>query len=553
MKKLLEKLMAKPSTDILMATSYWLSSLNNLDEYTALKRVTKHLEETLIKQTLKIQDRMTQLEMIDEYCHPMIAKLAFQFVKYQHLRQELEVNISETAYAYYRQIYLWHLKLIETYATKKNDVDYNTSRALFGRTIEIVFNMIRWRSYTQASVPANIWPQLYKIFTIASEKNLLTTPVQLAENEAPATIGALIIRSVMLGSMDNSKLTRQQVDITAMLLKKWLISVQISESFNPEKHSFYFDLYSDSGAKRTRNITPEKSNRYWELIYLETKLSLAIAGFEQQELPDDITPSNFFNDYQSFIDTLEILKEQWSAVAQERQRRKESRSLITIDATICYGIEETCRQIRKINMQQSFDEENNHKEIGRLDDMLMRRSSPQNTILGISNQAQTYISGNHWSITDKSNKGIGAYASKDQNLWVTPGKIVGMLLENESNILQIGTVRNIRPSKMNEVKIGVEIISKKASTVQMVRKLEVDENSETPNITGASGLLSFLAIFIPAEENDFEEPTLIIPKANFEPYKDYEVSTLKNKRTIHIGSPIDTKDDWVMVTYPSET
>src|SRR5450830_414286 len=118
MKSIFNKLIIKQAKDPVADYLIWLSDLGSLDEITALQTTTKYLTKFLEDERFSVESSINILMKIDEFNHPFIENIMLQYAKFENLRPELELRISETAYYYQRQLFLNYRKQLDSIDTQ---------------------------------------------------------------------------------------------------------------------------------------------------------------------------------------------------------------------------------------------------------------------------------------------------------------------------------------------------------------------------------------------------------------------------------------------------
>lgn len=556
--KLFKTNLNKLASENLIPELAWLKSLSALDDITALNLATKHLAAILNDDTLSLKKRIDYLSAIDNNTLSRAEKLAYQFAKSGSLRVDLELSITSAAFNYYRQSYLNYLRLIELLTANQmvSNVDHNALLISIANVASISINMVKWRYFDQVPAPANLWLQLFKLYEIADKKDVLNIPVQafsdVLENAPSTTISAFIMQACMLGTLENTNMQRIHFQTTAYLLNTWLTNVDMAVQFDKSSHLFVVDLKKDACAKRTRHFTSTSTSRYCHIDTFESELTNALQLTELGQLPASLL-LNEVGDIKNLHETLQILRSEWSKAGYVRQRRKEERQEIEKTAAIAHGILDICNQVEHyakktsnvglniISNRKSLDEKlSSHTSI--------RRESNVNT-LQIEPQHEA------WTIIDESSRGIGATALKESKEWLKTGKLVGLAMDERPPRVVIAAVRAIMPMRdVNKLHVGLEVIARFASWAHM-RAIEPKAKIESPNkfapLTGSNSItMGFTALYCPIEAGLAEESTLILPKVEYRLNEIYEITVNRSTKLIKLGSPIDTKDDWVKVVFP---
>jgi hypothetical protein len=458
----------------------------------------------------------------------------------------LENNILAIVYAFHKQLYSAYVQQLEHFLETPNLEKIEVVNPLMHGAVSQAFEMLKWRSFVNFGLAPNVWLQLHKIYQVASENNLLD---QSLEDDEPdlnnlsgtGTLAARLVRTYMLDSLQQANLNRQGVDLACKLLQTQLSHVAISSDFNPIKFLFYVDLEKDTGAKRIRYFTPTNTCIYWQIDDLENIINKLISdksGFTLNQLLT-IEPRQT----KAAIETLSSILREWSRKEYLRQRRKEKRQKLTTTAMVVHGIKEVCKRIQS--------HENNKLGYGaRLSadgKTLDERLRSHTTIKGAPNTLNLNTD-HHWVIVDESNQGLGASASRELNPWISTGQLVGLVLADAKQDMVIAVIRSTRPKAHRQVHVGMELLSRHAKWV-LLKPIAADMNKSAEDIIPANAH-SFAGLYLPIEAGLSLSSMLLLPKIEFIPRSQYEISIAGMVEKITLNEAIDSRDDWVKVNYP---
>lgn len=532
----------------------WIDDIAEMDDLAALKFCHQHLAMLISHmqsdEDFDYQAALDLLIQLEELNFARLDKLSSQFVQVENLKPELEINISETCYNYFRQSYIAHLKVIEHVINpSKFKLEGNMPIIIIARVIYTAAHMMKWRMYTQANPPTKMWLQLSMLYRIASQQNLLAIPIELFELTPPTSLSAYFIQILMLGNLVQENLHKQQVDIAYRVLTHWLTRVHISKYYTPEQYLFFVDLEKDFPAKRMRNFEPNDQCRYWELDELEKQIKVGITVSDRGEVPESLMGAKI-ESANKLNDTLNIMLSEWTKTNYTRQRRKEQREATSKTAKVNAGIINICNQVRQANQisgglrlsrdGKSFDE----------------RLRSHTALTQLSNISSNSGSLDTWIITDESLHGLGTRVNKYANILARPDKLIGLLMDEDPNQILIGIIRGVKPTTGNQLKVGIEIMSRHPNWVQLRQLHHEDSFSDTiSTLTDKPDGLSmdigyFSGIYLPLEAGISSVSTLLLPKIHFHPNTSYAVSIADSYKRAILGEPIESRDDWVRVAFP---
>ncbi len=532
----------------------WIDNLAEMDDVGALKYSYQQLALIIAQmqtdESLDYRAVMDLLISLEDVNFVRLEKLSNQFVQVENLKPEIEVNLSDTCYNYCRQVYIAHLKVIEQVLNpNKYILEGHLPIIIIARAIFAAMNMMKWRMLTQSNPPTKMWIQIYMLYRIASQQALLNMPIELFKLSPSTTLSAYFVQVCMLGQLVQSNLSKQQVDIAYRILTTWLTRALISKNETPEQHLFYIDLEKDAAAKRMRNFEPNEQCRYWELDELEKLITIALTVTDRGEIPDSLKLAKLDN-AKRLNSTLNIMLAEWTKSNYVRQRRKEERQATSKTAKVNAGILNICNQVLQANQissglrlsrdGQSFDERlRGHTVL------------TQSTGLGVNSGSL-----DTWIVTDESPHGLGTRVNKYANILARPDKLIALIMDEDPGQTVIGMIRGVKPTTGNQLKVGIEIMSRHPIWVQLKQLREGESFTDAASQMQANKQLSsvesgvFFGVYLPIESGLSSVSTLILPKIHYRPNVFYAVNISSSPKHTKLGEPIESRDDWIKVAFP---
>ncbi|MEZ0232813.1 MAG: hypothetical protein ACAH12_08220 [Methylophilaceae bacterium] len=543
MKSLIKKFITKPVRDPIASHILWLDDLEGMDDLTALHTATQHLAK--LRDDILISDeeiRLAILTRIDEHNNERILKVLSQYTKFENLRPELESRISETTYYYYRQLFLNYRKHIDL-ETKKPEINKPQLLLLLIRTMRAAFAMVKLRYYRHQPAPDAVWLQIFSLYKTAEEKGLLNQPIKPYEGTRTTTLSATLVQALLLDSVDQSNMRRQEIDLVAQILKKLMADVKITDVYNEKEFLFYMDLAVDKGGRRVRNFTPTPTCRYWnmdnvslafEVLIQSKNLKLTLEKFALEQLAS----------YPELPELIQQLHSEWAKNGYRRQRRKEERNTTLRTATITFGIETICTQIKYLSARNAIKN-------ARVSDAKSFEERLSSHTVAKSNQTMSlppYMTGGQWTITDESPKGYGALVNKEFAKPLKPDMLIGLVIENEKDTVVIGTIKSVKVLPTGQSHIGVEVLSKQPSLIQMTPTEKKDEPVQRTDAAGALNIVAgFQGLYLGIEAGISESVSIVLPRLKFQYHAVYQISSAESKSILKLGAPIEAKEDWARV------
>lgn len=547
MKRLLERILVKRQEKESSKLTSWIYGLAEMDDIAALKLSTQQISLLTDSEELSISQKVDLILELEEINQPCLEKLSHQFATLTNIKPELESSMAETCYSYCRQCYIYHLKLVEKGINPtQSELDEKTLLLLLARTMNLSFNMLKWRAFQQQNQPTKIWLQTYLLYKIAYKQDLLNKPIELFPLSPPTTLSAYIVQLCMLGQLKHANLEKHHFQITEKILKTWLTHAHISLQHNPEQYVFYIDLSKDFEARRMRKFEPNINCRYWELDDLEKQIAVGITQTARGELPDNLILSNIDNP-KALNATLISLHAEWTKTEYVRQRRREDRQATSEQAKVKAGITEICNQVLNANQLNSGLKLS--QQGGSFSDLRGSQSAfNQSNDLNIDSSSL-----DTWIITDRSNSGLGTRVNKYANTLPRPRKLLSIIFDDDPTKVSVGIIRTVRPTQGNQLRVGIKILSNLAIWIHL-KPLDNSENflNEEVNLDALSSKMQdsqnlFAGIYLPMETGLSEQATVILPKLDFRPGTKYTIYINGKTKTIDFDDPIESNDDWVRV------
>lgn len=530
-----------------------LYQMDELDDIAALEAIIQHLSD-LSWGKLSDQKRLKLISSIDKQNRSRLARITAQYIRFDNLKPELKTKIFELAYSYYRQTFLLYFGLIEKFTAKADHhvFDYECLQALLNLAISAAMNMVKWRSFAQMPAPVHVWLQLFFIYKIAADESLLDAPTMLLDDEPNVTASTLLGEAFMLGSLEQANMSCQQVHIVSQLLRMWMPIATIHKSYKPDQYLFYIDIKKDIGARRIRNFEPENSCRYLDIQRFNSVVVEAVVGLESKILPAHLMLDEF-NDHILLLDTLQILRNEWSKADYKRQRRREKRSKSVKSASICYGIDEVCRQVLNLanyNLTRGARVSADGKSLD-------ERLSSHSVVKSAPNVYFTNSSTDSWLIVDESLRGYGLRVDAEAAAQAAPGKLVSVTLKDQKNQLVIGLVKAVKPLSNSQYHIGIEIIARNPVWCQLTHIHNSLANTTVkPELMGSadsSRLVTFPCLYLHKEAGLSERTSLILPRIEFTQNQSYQVNLRGIKNLIALNEILAGQYDWVQVATNIQT
>ena len=541
----------KPTT-----TLAWSNELKGMDDISAIEYSTQQLNADFKNNVFLDEQCLEVLFSIDEKTHTIVERITAHYINIDSISIELEGRIANAVFLYHRQIFLIYLTLIENLA----QIDPQSLLIMLARAINSATQMIKWRYYNYQSAPANVWLQISQLYKIAEQQSLLNSYVYAypnAENpnQEPSTLSSAYIQVCMLGSLESLTLKCQQIDLISKILTQWTAMILIENVYDESKHLFYVDTASNLSAKRLRNSKLKDTYRYWCLDSINSKIELYISLIKFNISPKQQAMNEIINNKHA-LTTLEILRTEWSRNDYKRQRRGEERNKTVKSASIAYGFEDTCHQIKRNEHIQVQRGEKSYVGKKSFDERL----SSHHVAKGYADPNIIYLDlgAGQSNIVNESGKGIGLHIGKHTHE-LSLCMMVGIIVKEQKYGIRIGIIRSIKTIAGNGLRIGVEVLSKTALCVEAkntnlnAAKVSASTNDfNNANINFASSAAAFTCLFLPEEYGVSMQETLIVPRLQYNKNDMFKVNISGADMLVKFTDTLEQYEDWIRVAYSKE-
>lgn len=531
MKSLFAKLKTKRSNQTVDLA--WLQALDKLDDVQALEKSTQYLQGFATNASIADSQRLETLFIIDDHNRPRLQRVFHQYIKYSNLRLDIETRMAEAMYYFQHQLksnYKLQIESLLQNGDKMRMYGHFFPLAL-ARAMQAAFAMINLRHLAQMTTPSSTWLDIYRLYQMAEQEGVLNITLKLYDEQDSTSIDAIFVHGCMLDSLHHCNMNRQQLQLTADLIRTLAPGASTSSIYNDKKHVYFVHLGEDKGVRRVRNPASTSSHRYWEVAGILIKIDLILHSIQEKKSLESFG-LGALETSPLLPGIMTMLKTEWTQY--QRQRRKEERKRISKLATVSWGMESVTSQVKSASRKLSastltFEE--------RLASHTVGGYTP--TVLNL------YASGERWTISDESNTGYGAEVDKEHALSVRQDKLANVILPDANTGNIIGIVRNVVDLSHNKRHVGIEVISRHASLVSAI-KVDVPKTDLRDAVTITESL-GMACLYLPAEEGLSEQASIIMPRLNYVENSLYELSNRSRKVVVRLGKAQDMKDDWARI------
>jgi hypothetical protein len=546
-----------------LGTLAWVNELNGLDEIATIEFATQQLHADAKNNLFQDNLYLDALFSVDEKIRIIVEKTTAHYVNIDNINIELEERMAGAAFLYHRQLFLIYVALVENLASTQP----TSLLMMLARAINSATEMIKWRYYNYLSAPMNVWLQISKLYLIGEKHALLESNIQTYPNQEITTLSSIYMHACMLGSLESLSFKRQQIDFVSRMLTNWASEILVQNTFDEKNHLFYVNTTSDMPARRIRNFNPDENYRYWCFDSINSKIELCLISIESNGSSKQQWMNEFINNKYA-LETLRILRAEWSRIAYKRQRREHERTKTAKTATATFSFESTCYHIKQYENIQVQRGDKYHPGDKTLEEKLashhIAKDGAEPNIIYFD------LGADQSSIVDESSQGLGLHISK-QIREVSLGMMVGVSLQGQKDNTKIGVIRSIKPIIGNELHIGVEVLSNtgfcvKAKNISRIVFKPVtsdsvngfantvfsDRKNFSDPISFDNQAISFTCLHLPKEFSICKQDTLIVPRLHYNKNDVYKVNLLGKEVPVKFSETLEHHENWLQVTYTEE-
>lgn len=511
----------------------WLTDCERLDHLQALKLITSKIQTQVIGVTETSQAdadaTMKTLLLIDQSNQARFEVITANFMRLSRDNQLLESQMVEVVYVYQRQLYLAYKVLIETIVKQKLRITIDDLVLVFARCINVACSMSKWRYFQDQLAPIGTWKHLHELVKTAEKLSILNKTIPLYDHDEQMTsVATLLVNGYMLDTLTKSTLSRQQIELTYQVLKRWVVKPQLKSNYVKNEHAFLVNLNLDKGADRVRGINISADCRYW-------KINGLVANFQYflNEAAANQSLQRFKLNDMARVSVLVVLFKQlvieWKTQGYIRQRRLESRSHVSKLMKVHNGFNNICEKLAPSSTAKSKPSIVNLTPF----ELRVAMHAPTRTTETV---VKAPINTEAWLIVDESAKGLGASLNGDVDDSFEPGSLVGFSSNDHSKQFLTAEIRSIKKQQNGRYRIGAEVLSHQAALID-IALLSLENQGQTSVNNSAKEVAAgyfvdfssmgndeesrFSGLYLPANAALNQSSMMIIPKSEYKPVAQY--------------------------------
>jgi hypothetical protein len=378
------------------------------------------------------------------------------------------------------------------------------------------------------------WRVLHSAYREAREQGVVAEPFALDASTLPAdrlSPEQEYLQILLLQRVNTGNLTAQQIDWAAEWLRGWAHMLRLAVA-PLEGDGYWLDLGQSRGLVTRRPENPLGELLYLNVESLQGQLRVLLRRLAVQARAD---PGGEIEEQLSLARRLDQF---WLPRAPQQARRVE-RQAAQRAVRVAAGWAEiagalAARFIQKVRAPQGYY----YDDYGRL------RPDRDG---GRSAADERQMARAAWQIHDTSDSGFRIRSSSPRGVWLRPGALLAMQLEDDAR-WQIGIVRRLKKPDAQQTELGVEIISRNGELVMLTQPDARGSEYGAHEIDIGSKGRSFHALYLPLQfrASFIASPTLVLPAAEFTIGRMLSLVVDGHHHDICLTDPLERTKDWVL-------
>ena len=370
----------------------------------------------------KPDERAARVAMIDEAAQPRVKKIAREY--FAAVRGGGASKAQENVF--WSRMHEYWREAAQAYVRCADEKPANTS--VLG-ALRALGQQLKWQHLRYGPINLDIWGLANRMYAAAEAKGIAEAKPEY-------------LKVAMFAASAPDSLAAHELELAERLISDWGASFVMANAPAAELPYWVYLAEPMAPARGAKPPQPAASLRYFgpgaALGVLQTLIKRTEA---QRAVPSDLKLGPEY-DADAVVGVMRHLALQWGPGAPERKHKR-----VGVDT--------------KLKIAHGFD-----GVLGALG------GTGDSLDFGAPGQVES------WTVENVSAGGFGARAPQGKNDWVKVGALVAAQPDNTGTWL-IGTVRRVNKVANNEVRVGVETISRTAAISQF----------ELPNATLAPGVL----------------------------------------------------------------
>lgn len=519
-----------------------LLQFQGLSASDALKQAVQVMADLSTNPKVSAEIFLKCLLKLDEGMQQHLEQLTTKRLKIKIYNRDVGVAIDGLVYPYYRRLSTEYLKLLNASVASKVPskpmVEHEV--LVYCRTLNAMFNMMKWRYFDDQVAPADAWHQVHEVFKRAEKSSFLYQRVLLyPAMTKPVDMATLMASGLMLSTLQKENYNPNEIHIVSKLLFDWVRQISFEKAYAQNKYQFFVNLNQDKGAERIRAFDRTADYRFWRSDFIALKIADHLAAISTNAT-DVINDIRGYASLRTMAKLFKKLSQDWATTTYKRQRRSKPREKETLRLLITSGLPQICKQLSRFHQhgpradkQPLFD---------------LRATSLDHTKLSPSRNLITGL--DEWVLLDISETGFGVDLGKDPSPWVEAGKLVGFQHPSQQDAYVIAEIKHVKRQKNGAYRAGLQLISLHSLSMQLIKldqtQVELSKGFYLDYDEADADMMRVACVWIPPSVGKTQvKSSVIIPINEYQRNRQFKIDINGEEKTLVLGIALEMQTEWV--------
>lgn len=519
-----------------------LLQFEGLSASDALKQAVQVMADLSTNPKISADVCLKCLLKLDEGMQQHLEQLTTKRLKIKIYNREVGVTIDGLVYPYYRRLSTEYLKLLNasvaSKAPSKPMVEHEV--LVYCRTLNAMFNMMKWRYFDDQAAPADAWHQVHEVFKRAEKSSLLYQRVLLyPAMTKPVDMATLMASGLMLSTLQKENYNPNEIHIVSKLLFDWVRQISFEKAYAQNKYQFFVNLNQDKGAERIRAFDRTADYRFWRSDFIALKIADHLAAISTNAT-DVINDIRGYASLRTMAKLFKKLSQDWATTSYKRQRRSKPREKETLRLLITSGLPQICKQLSRFHQQGPRADKQPLFDVRTTSLDHMQLSPSRNLITGLD----------EWVLLDISETGFGVDLGKDPSPWVEAGKLVGFQHPSQQDAYVIAEIKHVKRQKNGAYRAGLQLISLHSLSMQLIKQdqtqVELSKGFYLDYDEADADMMQVACVWIPPCVGQAQvKSSVIIPINEYQRNRQFKIDINGEEKILVLGVALEMQTEWV--------
>ncbi|MDR2637583.1 MAG: hypothetical protein LBB55_04525 [Zoogloeaceae bacterium] len=472
------------------------------DATRAVEAVTQQLAAILASE-MEASQRLANTSLLDETIQPRVRQLLQEYLHQPRSGRAEEIRAWTPLHSFWTTLAQVYYQCLALATNKENAAKPLQARLplIVIRFIVAIDECLKYKYFHYASIPKEYWAQVGFAYLVAEKAGFAEKSLQVYPGPGGISsphreyLKILFFQTASLNSLQSA-----EIELADRLIAQMLPYCEFSPQKN-EQNLYWVDIGSTAEPSRINNMPPVAPHlRYFHPGDSIRRLQLLVQEAETANaVPAKIGRGENFS-LGNFLNVVRHLESQWAATPPQRQHERHN---VKHRVSVLPGF---------VNSFVMTSPEFGGKPMG----------------LPLEN----------WVVENVSRGGFGAVVQRHKGEWIKVGALLALQPEGADKWV-IGIIRRVQRVSDNEIKIGIETLSRR------IAPLEIRSRAGNPEPTVAPGTP---ALWL--QDDDPKEPIrFLFPARTFKQGEDLEFDYNGRRILLAPVKLLEQGSDYDLATY----